>query len=338
MALDRDTKATLDLLRDRTTIHRMQLLLREHGAHFSAAAWEELVKERIRPALEKGQIKQEDLTNVLREAEEHGGQHIFLYRTDSLERLINQSRVRSVLKSRGIEGIIDKPLFVDKPKDPTVVDVRWEGTEKSKSLIVKVVETRTYERRKQRPRSGNQIITEIEEFSVRAVNLFRLNPNGLMEMRVEAYTNISHYDDVVQRMWDVSGQILPRDSFEEESLARTELNVSKNMQQLQGEMDYCYLTGRNEKGNRFQLATGNPKSSLANDPDFISGINGVYTNKKGAFCEQILLRFKHRDGVGLPSRDLHVTLGAHAHEFAIRALSAKDDYEYILGKLLQYNR
>ena len=53
MALSRDIQELLALLKDSTTLNRMQRFLAERNLRRTAASWKELIDDRIAPALDK---------------------------------------------------------------------------------------------------------------------------------------------------------------------------------------------------------------------------------------------------------------------------------------------
>ncbi len=143
MPPSRDIQTILGLLRDYTTLPRVQRFLAERQLQRTAASWKELVDERISPALDKGSISRDDLLNLLRESEEHGQQHVFLYQTTKAATLLNAARIAGELRKRGLEGLPQQPRVLNKPASATVVDARRDG----ESFTLKAIETRVYQKR-----------------------------------------------------------------------------------------------------------------------------------------------------------------------------------------------
>jgi len=341
-----DLKFILGLLRENTTIRRVQSFLADRGLPRTASAWKELISERILPALKSDKITRSDLIDLLRESEEYGTQHVFLYETESAPLFENQARIRRILKSRGAEDVLERPRLVDKPDEPTIVDVRSFDSRHGSTLVVKVVKTRQLETIEPDPDEEDRL--RIIRTHTRAVHVLRLNPKGLLEMAVESHASrrpqpaglagsrilrAYRYDEDVELLWDLCGDVFPREEFKEVSLSRAKANLWKKRQQLKNEVRYSDLTARNESGSIQRMATGDLEADLSSD---ISASRSVDVFARRAIFERTNIYF--RKGNPLPSREIHVLLGGRINEFAITASCSKDDYDYVLGRLLYHNR
>jgi hypothetical protein len=331
-----ELKLLLGLLREYSTISQVQRFLAERKLPRTSSGWEELVSERILPALDSGKITQADILSLFKESEEYGTQHIFLYRvteeaTAKSEQLMAANRVRALLRARGNESIADKPRMIDKPAAPTPVDARWNDDD----FVIKVVEKRIYERKTSQHQVGNRIIIEVDPIELRAVNLFRLQRNGLLELRVQSYTNVTQYDEAVRKMWDMLSYIFTPTSFEEIPLARVKTTLWRKRDELQQEIRYSDSIVRNDSGTTLRIATGDMDANLSDDNDAAKSLDSFMSSR--AYCDRTNVWFVHRDGA-LPSRDIHTIIGGRVNEFAIPAACSKEDYEHVLGRLLHYNK
>jgi hypothetical protein len=342
-----DLKFILDLLLENSTIQRVQTFLAERGLTRTASAWKELISERVLPALNSGKITEGDLIDLLREGEEYGTQHVFLYQTEKAKQIEDRGRVKKILESRGVEDVLERPRLVNKPNEPTIVDVRsFDDSKDASTLIIKVVQTRQLETIEPVPDEEDRL--RIIRTPVRAVHVLRLNPKGLLEMGVESHASRRtqpagkvrsrslrpyRYDEDVEVLWDLCGDVFPREDFKEVPLSKAKANLWKQRQQLKDEVRYSDLTARNESGSIQRMATGDLDADLSSDR---SASQSVDIFARRAVFERANIYF--RKGDPLPSREIHVLLGGRINEFAIPALCSKDDYEYVLGRLIYHNR
>src|SRR5579862_7261548 len=76
--------------------------LRSKNVRHSAGSWEQLKNERILPAVEAGELSDDDIRMLVREAEDFGRQHIFFFEPTStapaMPGLIRADRIRRFLR------------------------------------------------------------------------------------------------------------------------------------------------------------------------------------------------------------------------------------------------
>lgn len=68
------------LLSETTSLAIVSAFLKERRLAHSAPSWDSMINNRLRPALKSRDISFEDLVELLGSVEEHGRQHVFLYR------------------------------------------------------------------------------------------------------------------------------------------------------------------------------------------------------------------------------------------------------------------
>ena len=91
------------LLQSNSNIAHLQDFLKSKELPHSGGSWVNMFANRIDPALGSGKIALEDLFNLLRESEEHGSQHVFLYKCSkaTAQKICTQDHLESALKSIG---------------------------------------------------------------------------------------------------------------------------------------------------------------------------------------------------------------------------------------------
>src|SRR5713226_3365320 len=128
------------LLQENASLAQVRDFLQDRGLSSSAGSWDAMINARLKPALQAGHLTPDDLVNVVRVTEEHGAQHVFLYRCsrDKAATLMDPGRVGKALRGLNLEGLLEKPRFLDQPHAPTIADVRWEGDGEHRAFLVKI--------------------------------------------------------------------------------------------------------------------------------------------------------------------------------------------------------
>jgi hypothetical protein len=331
----KDSEAIVDLLRQATSIGVVSSFLRAKGFPHSAGSWELLYRRRILPALIDGQLSRDDLIQLLRSVEECGRQHVFLYKTAAAKAssLIDDAHVIAALDASGLKGVLSSPDVVALPKQPTIVDVRWEGTNGSRCLIVKIVEERKSQRYLGDEHEGQFYLRRYQEISERAVNVIRLHANGLVEVRIAAHSNSGDYTNDVNALWKLIAKLVPRVDCSEVSLQMAKQRLWKDRETLSHAIRFSDSTLRNEKGTILRAATGSTESDLYSDDRAVKSLDTFFTRE--AECDSQNFWFKARNGL---ERDIHVRIAGQVNEFAVTAKCSVQEYEFVLRELRSLNR
>ena len=320
---DGNIERALQVLEQVTSIRVVGEFLKSRSLSFSAGSWADLRDKRIKPALNSGQLHPTELYNLVGELEEYGNSHVFLYRCkkDVASRLLDESLIVSTATKTGVQGRLNSPVVLDQPERPTIAEVRHGGSGSSRYQQHKFLGEST---------NGNKITREWEIESARAVNVVRLSPSGLLEMRVQSHKNSSRYQGDIKRIWGVVQPFFPISYFDEFSLFKAKGWLWKNRETLKDRLRFSNSTMRNDSGNTVVAATGTAESDLFAD-DAISKSLHVFMDG-GAYCDASNVWWTKQEN-GIPSADLHVLLSGEDNEFAITANCTRDDYEYVLNQL-----
>jgi hypothetical protein len=223
-----EQEAILRLLRQNGNMGEIALQLKERSLTYSATGWDELFEKRITPAIESGKLDRNDLVNWLRDAEEYGRQHVFLYECskNAVMQIVNENVVTKTLDSIGRKDLLNKPRILEIPPAPTITDVRIEQGIYGRALVVKVVEMRTHERfvGEQQP-SDNRILREYEKIATRAVSIARVHEDGFAELRVYSHRNKTDYGTELQDLWSQCNIFVPKLKFDEVSIGPAKRNL-----------------------------------------------------------------------------------------------------------------
>ncbi len=325
------------LLQENASLRQVSEFLRARNLPASAGSWDFMIDERLKPALEEEDLTQDDVVELLRVTEEHGRQHVFLYTcpASKAKELMQPDRVRKVLRALDAESLLDKPRLVDQPQSPTLVEVRWDGPADEQSLVVKIVEQRTYQVFVgEEERVGGRTIREYQDEKVRAVNLFKLHPDGLLELRIQSHRNTSEYKEDVERFWTLIGALLPGKAFAEVPLSKAKQGLWEKREELKGVVRYSGAQLRDSKKTVLTAATGTASANLSEDEGAAKSLDQFLEHD--AYCDGSNIWWLPNSGV--PSTDLHVLLSGLINEFAVTMKCSKEDYEYALSQLRQHNK
>lgn len=339
-ASDKTIRLISKLLSETTSIAIVSAFLKDKGLTHSASSWDEMTEKRIIPAIKAKKVAIEELADLLRSAEEHGRQHVFLYNCNKEVALgfMNKTLIIESLHNYGLDKLIDKPKILDQPQSPEIVEIRWDGgnTENPKWLVIKVVETRETSELLSEATKGDILTKKWRIKKERAVNVFRLRADGSLELRIASQKS-AKYTPEINKMWKIVEDFLPRKNFNEISLTKAKEYLWENRETLQDLVRYSDITLRDDTGSTIKAATGSPTSDLYEN----HGINNSMEvfHKHDAYCDShnIWFKLKNRIDVEKP-HEIHVLLSGEINEFAVTRQCSSEEYEYGYDKLQSFNR
>ena len=333
-ALPERLRLIFDLTKEAGTLREAQKFLAARQLHFSADSWDDFFEKRVTPVLADGTLSEDDLVELLGESEEHARQHVFLFQTnkEKAKQLADCARIRRELEKQNSLSILDRALVLNKPSVPQLSQIRWE----KRKFVVKIIETRAYRKTIDEQRQGNKIITTEEEITFRAVNLFQLHNDGLLEMRLQSHRNSSQYRADITRMWNIVGSLLPQDQFEEWPIVAAKNFIVQEQAQLKGEIEHKNLHLRNDEGVSISVATPDALSDIFTSD---SASESVRSFLPRASCEKAGVIFHvPTQEEEQASSHVRVRLAGLDHEFVLTASCSKRSYEYVLRKIRDYNK
>jgi hypothetical protein len=326
------------LIEDAGTLPTIGALLKSRGLPHSASSWDSMVKDRIRPALENGDITEGDLYGFLREAEEFGRQRVFLYRRE--ERGLPDDRaLRRWLGNRDSESVLREPLIVDQPAKLTIADARREQLDGKETLVIKTVETRTHRRLvSERAVGESRYVVEYELERVRAVNVARFHSDGLLEIRVHLHrsSGVRNYRDDLNTLQTLLTGLFTPTKTKAFSLQKAKDALWNGRATLQKLVRYSDSELRNARGNSLRGATGKEMESLFDDPAAEASMD-LFGGKSDAYCDSLNVWWKAQPN-GRPSKDIHLWLAGEANEFGVTQQCSRADYEHVLSELRRLSR
>ncbi len=331
----KEQEALFRLLRANATAGDIQLELRQQGVAFSATSWDELLSKRILPALDSGAIDERDLNRWLREAEEYGRQHVFLYKCSkaAASEIVNEEVVKKTLADLGRSDLLNRPKIVEVPPEPALTDVRFEDGIFGRALVVKIVETRTYERYvgQQEP-SANRILREYEKVSFRAVNVARVHADGFADIRVYSHRNKTDYADDIADLRSRCNILIPQLRFSEVSVANAKWKLWHNRKSLTDKVRYTSSLLRDRFGTVVSAATGDAEVNLF-DSKAAKSLDAFWDDD--AMCDRSNLWWLK--AAPTPTRDIHTLMSVAVNEFAVTTQCSKGDYDHVLDQIRKFN-
>lgn len=322
------------LFGETTSLSVVGALLKTKGLHHSAGSWEQLFEKRIKPALGAGTLAMPELKRWLAQAEEFGRCHSFLYRAKATvaRDLLHEDKVHAAATKNGVARLITNPLVLDQPDRPTIADVRYDDDPRGRSLVVKVVEKREERTFVGERVEGDRVIKEWTRKDARAVNVARLYPSGIFEIRVQSHWSSVNYENDVARVWRMVSDFFPPANFSPLSLAPAKKDLWDRKDQLKKAVRFSDSTMRNHNGTTLTAATGEEQSDLLEDTGAKASVDMFLSH--GAYWDGSNVWWLKRDESEVPSKDIHVLLSGKTNEFAVTANCTKRDFEYVFDQLL----
>ena len=329
------------LLRETSSLAIVSEFLKEKGLLHSASSWDEMISKRLLPAIRSKDIVIQDLIELLRNVEEYGHQHVFLYRCAQPDAatIMGLERVYSIIRKCGLGELIDAPKVLDQPQSPEISDIRWEHVLPEKSqFIIKIIETRETSELLSEESKGDILTKRWRVKKERAVNLFKLHADGLLELRIKSQSNSTKYKSKVDQMWQLVADFLPNDSFQEISLDKVKERLGRDQELLKDKIRFSDVTLKNDAGNTIKAVTGSCDSNLYEDNGIKSSVNG-FIGHNNAYYDSHNIWFKIINGSDQDKqREIHVLLSGDINEFAITAHCSSQEYEYVYDQLRNFNK
>jgi hypothetical protein len=327
----------LKLLMQNTSIKIVQGYLKDKGLHHSAGTWDDLVKKRIMPSVDRGELSRNDLERLLSQTEEFGKQHTFLYKCseERAKEVIDPKNIATIAKHNNLEGLLVNPLHLESADVETMTDIRFETLDTSSVLILKVIKTRWHTEFLRESEEDNIIRKEWRKVPERAVNVVRLHSTGLLELRIASQSNSSTYEQELLNLWEAILIFIPKDLFREISLYRLKQNLINNSLKYKSEIRYSTTKLVNDAGYSIQAAAGSMQNDLSDNKGTKESMDTFLANN--GYCDNSNIWLIKDSAPNILSTDIHILISGLTHEFAVTRNCAKNDYDYVLKKLLLLN-
>lgn len=327
------------LLRNATSQQIVKDFLKSKSVPTSAQNWDDLFTRRIQPALNDEIVTVAELRGLLRQVEECGRQHTFVYHCppDTAAKLISPRRIGTIAGEQGLDGLFENPLDLELPDQPTIVDIRGARNDNGQlSLIIKAVETRTTTvlLGETMHADAGRMTKEYAVNKKRAVNIAELREDGLLQLRIASQDNQTRYHDNVQALVRKISPFIPMGDFAAISLSNAKAKLLRDRDELSNDIRYSNSTAKNAFGCVMNLATSSQENNLSTDDGSMAAIDSFLANEGRVTGTNVYVKIPGTE----PQRELHVLLSGEVNEFAVPVACSIADYNYVCAKILALNQ
>ena len=334
-----DLPAILGLLEEMVNRSEIDDLLRRVGAPFSAPNRATMIDCRLRPALASGKVSVDMLAQLLRDGEEHGRQHVFLYRAPkaAAEAHLLEAHVRRGLNRIGAPEIFDQPRVLDKPAEPTFTEARIEYTPRNqpRALVIKRVRVREHHELVDERREDHFINIRYRVEQERAVDLIKLHADGFCEVRLQSHRKPNYPQEVGQLLLALQ-DLIPASDLNPYLLVKAKNHLLTSRQQLAGEVRFTGSTLKNAQGCTIQAAAGSETGNLFDSEGMTLSLNDFLQYEGYCDGSNVWLRVGEKPN-GQPNW-VHVLISGRSNEYALTAQCSVQEYNHVLARLREFNR
>ncbi|MDO8459411.1 MAG: hypothetical protein Q7T07_21110 [Burkholderiaceae bacterium] len=323
------------LIKNSTSIAVVSDFLKKRDLPHSAGSWDDMFRLRLEPALAESKISIPDLVDLLRNVEEYGYQHIFLFHTNPAiaQSAMDRPTVTAALASLGLSRLLTEPDLFDMPTTPAISDVRWVVDTIDTEIVIKEIQVKERYELSNEIFSSNGMIREYKKIQDRGVNIARLKRNGDLEIRIASRSGSNSYSSDLSNFRNRIKNILPLSGFAEKSLSTAKDTLWNNRALYSGKIRFSEVAARNDDDYILKATGGNLESNVSSNVASVTSMES-FIGMDGK-CESYNLWFSKAH---TPSkRDVHVLLSGEVNEFAINAHCTQSDYEYVIAELRSLN-
>ncbi len=336
----RKLEQLLDLLEASSSLSEVSIVLKAHSIPTSGT-WKQ-IRERIVPAVKAGKLPDSAVFRLLRDSEEYGGQHVFLYETTKTNaaNLVNDETLAKRLGTLGRNDLLKEPDLLSRAGSRALADARIETGPSGRALVLKAVEARIfYKLQNQYDEKGGQFrIKRYQRHEVRSVDVLRIHSDGFAELRIHAHDLSADYSDQVTNAWHFFAHFASRFQFNDKSISKAQQNLWKSKAALKNVLRYSDSRLRDTKGTVLTAATGAHQDSLFDDEKASKSIDAFWDDD--TVCDKSNLWWlKTSDELGsVPSRPVHTVMAGSPNEFTVPGTCNREDYEYVLAQIRKANK
>lgn len=337
-----DLDLLFELLKDQGTLEQAGMFLRSKGLEHSSGNWKDMVDTRLRPAYDEGKLSLDELRQFLGEVEEHGRQHVFLYKLrggQEIGSLFDEKRLGQAIRSSGIVGGLGQGSLVNMPDKPTVTEVRYDDRGDVRCLVVKLVETRQSLSNKQESESGGKLVVSYDRRPYRAVNLLRIWSDGRAEVRIFSHRDVMAYGRAAENMWAACRPITGNANFDPDRLDALRDGLWRK--DRRGAVGTRFVLRnsdhKNAAGNRLRASASGVGATMFDDPVLVASVDRFHAAKDQVQCERAAVVLRASGSEGALVRDLNLIFHGEAHEYTIAAKVTRSEYEYVLDSIIANN-
>jgi hypothetical protein len=331
-----------DLLRKNSTLEMMsRYMLRREISPSSASSWPQWYESRLLPALKSGRMTRADVVRMIRESEEYGRQHVFLYRCSKSDAagLVNSDTLTANAKKMGLAELLEKPRVVAEPKGLEIVDLRIDAPRKEqRALTIKAVDLREHRNQISVEKQGNREIVTYEWERDRAVNLISVRQDGLVEVRIQSYKNSLDYEKAATNLLNKAAGFVDPLRFSPISLSRARIRFVKERKTLSHLVRFADNQLRDREGRTYSMASSGRQQELYPEGSATDKSLEAFLSVGVPSCDEVNCFWIRRKGSEVPATELHTLIMGADNEFSVTGQCDRMDYDYVLSNILNLSR
>jgi hypothetical protein len=275
LASDVSAEQIFELLPSQATLEQAKTFLAARNVSFSSGSWDFMINQRMKPALQYGTISLSELAVFLSESEEHGKQHVLLYKISKreLKRILDPNHLKHICSTESRFPRFNIRSIVDVPENPVISEVRTEGT----TIVIKVVEKRLVkdESSYREWEKNGQLFTSVNTRPYRAANVVRIHQDGLCEVRIHSHMDAYDYDVEARALLSNLEPLIDSTKFTSYSLrdARHYVCDPAHRASAMQAFDLKHTEHLDLADGRLRPSISGPGSSMLNNPSLTASID-----------------------------------------------------------------
>lgn len=317
------------------TLEQAKTFLAIRNVSFSGGSWDFMISQRLKPALESGVINLEELASFLAESEEHGKQHVLLYKLTSKysSLLFETDHISKTCTSEPRFPKYNFRQIVGVPEKTIVAEVRNDTVDGQDAIVIKTIERRYVrdESSYHEWEDNGKLYTSVDTKPYRAANVVRIRRNGLCEVRIHSHSDSYDYEVEARALLNSLSPLLDGTQFRPYSLRNARHFVCDPLHRKTAMkiFDLKHTEHIDLEDGRLRPSISGPGSSMLNSSSLTAAMD-AFQAAQGTV---------HRAGLhvragGSLRRGLNLGLSGADNEFFLTAKVTRDEYEYILKSIL----
>lgn len=330
-----DADKIFSILPSQSTLEQAKTFLAARNLSFSAGSWGFMIDQRLKPAINDGQLSLIDIANFLAEAEEHGKQHVLLYKLKPhlIEKIFSNQYLASVCNETARFPAFNSRRVVDIPNDPTIAEIRKDSLHKEETLLIKRIERR-YVRDENSYREweeGGKLYTSVDTQPYRAANVVRIRKSGLCEVRIHSHMDSYQYEIEAIGLLNALDPLIDASMFNPYSLrdARHYVCHPNHRKKAIEVFDLKHTEHLDLSDGRLRPSVSGPGTSMLRNTAVTDAMD-AFQKSEGTVQRAGLTVRPGRD----LRRGLNLGLSGADNEFFLTAKVTRAEYEYVLQTIL----
>lgn len=321
-------------------------ILKKHKIRYSGHNKSDLLKS-IKLNLMHNTSSIDTIINYIDEIEEHGNQHVYLYKCNNnyLKQLASEEYVKKILTENGVINLYNNSKVVFLPEKPVLSSVKhdknqlkfkWVVKKESNKLVYcgttegefdKQVKSYLSNHLEDGINSDDELEIKISRKLIhRSITIFSIDLiSGYAELKIHKLHSGSNYSEIQQEYLNKLEKFIDVDHFEGSNITSVFGGLSGNKDILTRKE-----TDKVIRGGTMNLTSSNRKSGIRNDK--------VLNRAKDAVKDEVYPNYGsyYFEANGTIKKSLHVTLYQEDNRIGIHRICDKPEVDYVLSRIRDY--